>query len=65
MEQLVWIVKVELLTPTGTQALKATKVFESADDANTYQNNINTDPVYQNIKAFAFCEPAIWIESSE
>ena len=65
MKKIVWIIRIELLTPTGTQPLQAIKVFESADDANRYQNSINNDPIYQNIKAFCFCEPAIWVESSE
>ncbi len=62
MNKIVWIIRVELLTETGLQQLQATKVFESQDAATKYQDQINQDPVYKNINAFAFCEPGIFIE---
>ncbi len=62
MNEIVWIVKVELLTANGLQPLQATKVFKKQDAANQYQDKINQDPVYKNINAFAFCEPAIFVE---
>lgn len=60
--KLLWIVRVELLTDKGLQPLQAAKVFESAESANKYQNDINQNPIYANIKAYAFCEPAIFVE---
>jgi hypothetical protein len=65
MKKIVWIIKVEVLTTEGTKPLEAIKVFESAEEASRYQDNINNDSLYNKMNAFAFCEPAIFIESSE
>ncbi len=59
---IVWVVTVSILTTNGLQQLQATKVFISSSDANQYQERINTDPIYKNINAFAFIEPAILID---
>lgn len=59
---LVWILKVEILTEKGLQPLQAPKVFTNADSANRLQDEINQNPIYTNIKAFAFVEPAIFVE---
>lgn len=61
MNDIVWIVRVEILKDNGTQPLQAPNVFKSEFYAKKYQDRINQDPIYTNIKAFAFCEPAIWI----
>ncbi len=65
MNNIVYIIRVEILTPTGTQQLQAIKVFQSSHAANMYQDSINNDPIYKNINAFAFSEPAIFIEDND
>ena len=60
--KIVFIVSVEMLSETGLQQLQAKKVFTDAIAAEKYQKSINDNPIYQNIKAFAFCEPAISAE---
>jgi hypothetical protein len=62
MHKIVWIVRVDIVTDNGLKPLQAAKVFENSDSANRYQDNINNDPVYKNINAFAFVEPAIFVE---
>lgn len=63
MNNIVWIVTVSILSPTGLQQLQAPKVFTDASMANQYQDNINQDPIYKNINAFCFVEPAILVEN--
>ena len=61
MNNIVYIVTVCLIKDSKHQ-LEVPKVFTDKRMADRYQDNINTSPIYQNINAFAFCEPAIMIE---
>lgn len=65
MKNLIWLVKVEMLTKTGTQPFRATKAFQDPTAASNYAKSINENPEYIKLNVFAFEEVAIFVPSED